>query len=185
MSLKDYDIKKLRNRDPEIFETLYNDYKIIIYNYLLVKTKGNIEVSKDVLSDTFCSIFDSANKIKNISNIKGWLIQIANRRLYDYLRKEYHDKKYTQYFEVNEDIDNDLTDELHKKQQLLLVNIAIDSLKQIYKDVIRLKYMEKKTQKEIAKIINKSESSVESLLIRAKKALKNELKQIKGFVNEF
>ena len=59
-----------------------------------------------------------------------------------------------------------------------MVKMAIDSLRPQHKEIIKLKYLEDKTQAEISKIINKSESAVEGLLYRARKALKKEISKV-------
>ena len=82
-------------------------------------------------------------------------------------------------------MDDKLSEELHTKEQLLLVNVAMENLKPLFKDVLKLKYIEEKSQNEIAGIVNKSVSAVETLLVRAKKQLRIELKKIKGFGNGF
>jgi RNA polymerase sigma factor (sigma-70 family) len=177
--------EKIRDRDPSVFEDLYREYNIAIYNFLLIKTRGDVDVANDVLSDTFCSLMDSFDKIKNTENVEGYLIQIAYRRLCDFLRKKYHDDDYQKYFEVNEKMEDTITEDLHKKEQLMLVNLAMEKLNPAFKNVLKLRYLEEKSQNEISEIMNRSVSSVETLLVRAKKQLRAELKKLKGFVNEF
>ena len=58
-----------------------------------------------------------------------------------------------------------------------MLNMALENLNDQYKKVIKLKYIEHKSQKEIAQIINKSVVAVESLLFKARKKLKTELKK--------
>lgn len=177
-------LDRIKKKDPAVFEDLYKEYKTVIYNYLLIKTRNDHDTVKDVLSETFCSVIDSAEKISSCKNLKSFLFQLAFRRLNDHLRKKYHDKNYDKYFDITEESADNMTEEAHKKEQLLMVNLAVDNLKPVYRDVLRLKYFEEKSQNEIAEIMNKSVSSVESLLVRARIDLKNELKNFKGFMNE-
>ena len=58
------------------------------------------------------------------------------------------------------------------------MNIALENLKPEYSDILRLKYIEEKSQKELSDIYKKTESSIESLLFRAREALKKEMKKI-------
>ena len=64
------------------------------------------------------------------------------------------------------------------QEKVLMLNLALDKLDENYKKVLQLKYNELKSQKEIAKILNKSISAVESLLFKARKKLKVELSKI-------
>jgi len=177
-------LDRIRKKDPSVFEDLYNEYKTVVYNYLLIKTKNDTDAAKDVLSETFCSVMETADNIKHEGNIKSYLFQLANRRLSDYLRKKYHEKDYDKYFDINEETADNLIDDLHTKEQLLMVNLAIDNLKPVYQNILRLKYFEEKSQNEIAEIINKTVSAVESLLVRARKQLKKELDKLEGFIYE-
>jgi RNA polymerase sigma factor (sigma-70 family) len=172
------------NSDSNEIEDLYREYKSDIFNYLLIKTKNDKDVSKDILSETFCSFIEGAENLKNKKNIKSYLFQIANRRLNDFLRKKYHDKRYDEYFDVNEKMNDVMAEELHTKEQLLMVKLAMDNMSPLLREVLKLKYLEEKTQNEIAEIIKKTVSSVETLLVRARRQLRIELKKIKGFINE-
>ncbi len=178
-------LDKLKKRDPEAFESLYKEYKTIVYNYLLIKTKGDADVSKDILSETFCSLMENADNIKNIDKIKSFLLVLANRRLCDFLRKKYRVEKYDKYFNTEEKMNDTMAENLHTKEQLLLVNMAMDELNPLFKKILKLRYLEEKSQKEIALLINRTVSSVETLLVRARKQLKIKLKKNKGFINDF
>ncbi len=175
---------RLNDNDLAYLEYLYKEYKTVIYNYLIIKTKNDIDASNDVLSETFCSIINSLDRIKNFDNIKGYLLKIADRRLSDFLRKKYHDKNYNKYFDAAGKMEDALADDLHTKEQLLMVNLAMDKLKPLFREVIRLKHIEERSQNEIAGITGKSVSAVETLLVRARKQLRIELKKIKGFMHE-
>ncbi len=174
------DFHKIRARDPEIFGRVYKEYKKNIYNYLIVKVNGNKGIAEDLFSDTFHSAFISAPQLKNINSISSWLLQIANRRFYDYLRKNYRNKKY--FDEINEEdisSNEDFTQKLEIKEKVIAIQIALENIKPHYNKVLLLKYEEHKSLKDISKIINKSESSVQNLIFKAKNALKKELNKLR------
>jgi len=181
----DEDLHKIKNRDPDIFEEIFKEYNVKIYNFLLIKTSGNTHIAEEILSETFYSALESAPKIKNAKNIFSWLLQIAYRRLIDYYRGEYKEKKYidnaaSDEILINNETDEDLDDSI-KNQKVVLLNKAMENIPEKYKKILKLKYIEKKSQKEIAGILKKSRSSVESLLYRARESLK---KEIKKFINK-
>lgn len=181
------DLKKIRERDPEIFTNIYNEYKKKIYNFIIIKTNGNTYAADEIFSETFYSALASAPNIKNVDNILGWLLSIANRRLYDYINKENKNKDCIEEIISVESIEHDMIKDKQSEkteidEKLLMIKAAMDKLKPLYKDILNLKYTEKKSQKEIADILKKSRSSVESLIFRAKEALKKELK---GLIKDF
>jgi len=173
----DEDLQRINLRDPDAFEKLYNKYKVKIYNYLIIKVNGDKDVAEEILSDTIYSALVSAPNLKDQNKILGWLLQIANRRFLDYLRNKYREsEKNEDSFDENSPGKNNVVEEIHEKEKVVLMNLALDKIKPKYSKLLRLKYYDDKSQKEIAKILKKSVSSVESLLFRAREALKKELK---------
>lgn len=178
------DLQKIRARDAQIFKKIFIEYKETIYNFILIKTRGNTDMADEILCDTFHSALQSAPKLKNANNLSAWLLQIAHRRLIDILRKKYREDEYTKS-NIPEDVIDDPEEELFNKEKIVLLKMALEELKPIYNKVLTLKYYKNMSQKEIAKEINKSISSVESLLVRARKALNKSIVSIsKDFFND-
>ena len=42
MKLTRQEFKELRNRNPQVFERLYNAYKQDIFNYIMIKSNNNL-----------------------------------------------------------------------------------------------------------------------------------------------
>ena len=76
MKLSKEDFKKLKEGDSVVFEKVYNQYKDIIYNYLMILSKDR-EIANDVFSNTMYSAFRSINKLKNDKNIYQWFFRIG------------------------------------------------------------------------------------------------------------
>lgn len=179
------DFNKLKQRDPDILKKLYEKYSASIYNYLYMRTNKNEDAAGDILCDTFYSALKTIDKIKNIKNIKSWLYRIESRRLYDYCIKNNKDEKYKEKLHFETSTTEDIHNDIHQNDVAILVNMLLDELKpDIYSRVLKLKYIEEKTQKEIAVILNKSEASVDSLLVRARRKIKRELEKYKDFFYE-
>ena len=174
----DTDLQKIREKDPLHIEKVYKEYKFKIYNFLIIKANGNKHVAEEVLSDTFYSFLKYGHTITNKNKIQNWLIQVANRRFFDYLKVKYKEKDITDY--TDNEIDpkiKDMTDILHEKEKALMTHITINNLKEEYRKVLLLKYQDDKSEKEIAKIMNKTTSSIQSLLFKAREKIKKELKK--------
>ena len=175
----DEDIQKIRIRDPEIFEKVYKEYRVKLFNFLIIKTNGDEHAAEDILSETIYSALLSAPNIKNKEKIFPWLLKIAQNRFYDHLRKEYKNKDLNEKIQENHKINIDnKNEEIGDNEKSIMLDIALNNVKQKYRKILELKYIEKKSQKEIAKIMNKSRSSIESLIYRAREVLKKELKKL-------
>lgn len=183
MKLSKQDFKKLKNRNPEVFSRLYDSYKQEVFNYLMIKSKHNLQLTEEVFSATICSALESVVKLKNDNNLLQWLLRIANNKYNDYLRNIYRDKKIID--NVGSILINKsqlpLNSDIEKKDRLKLLRIALKNIKPAYRRVIILKLIKSYTHQEIAQRINKSRDAVESLFQRAMNAIKKELKQFSNY----
>jgi RNA polymerase sigma-70 factor, ECF subfamily len=180
----DEDLYKINLRDPEIFEKLYLRYKKKIYNFLIIKARGNKEVADEIFSQTFHSALEAAPKLKNADNIQAWLLKIASRRFLDYLRNLYKEEKYLNKMHDGNMDEPEPFQAIKIKEEILMFNLAFNKIPELNKKILTMKYIDDKSQKEIAGIIQKSEKAVESLLSRSKKLLKKELGKYKRFFND-
>jgi RNA polymerase sigma-70 factor (ECF subfamily) len=176
--LSDKEFILLKSRNTQVFEKVYRNMKDIVFNFLIIKTNGDYTSTEEIFSDTFHSALISAPGLKSSKNIQSWLLQIASRRFIDYIRKKYREKKYKDMMQRSHSNPGDIHEELHKKEKILLMNMALKNIKTDYSTVLREKYIEDKSIKEIASTLGKSDKAIESLLTRAKKALKTEMEHI-------
>jgi RNA polymerase sigma factor (sigma-70 family) len=163
--------------DPKYFEKIYNEHKVKIYNFLIVKVNGDTHLAQDLLSDTIYSALLSSTRIKDKNKIQNWLIQIANRRFYDYLRKKYREKEIIDE-KINDTEFNPVNAEPEENEKIVMLKTAMENLKPKYKEIIKLKFIENRTQKEIADLLKINRISAESLIFRARDALKKEVKKL-------
>jgi RNA polymerase sigma-70 factor, ECF subfamily len=174
MNLSDQDFNNLKNKDRAALENFYRQHRDNIYNFLLIKTNGNKIVAEEVFSDTVYSILKSIDKIKTNKNINSWALQIASRRLYDYFQKNKNNVELIDDFNYLKD---NINEEVKNDEKLLLTNLAMEALNPEFKAILEMKYNENMEVKEIAKKLDKSALSVQSLLYRARESLKKELKK--------
>ncbi len=172
-----YTIEQLKSRNPAAFTRLYREYKDKVYSFLLIKSNGNAQAAEDVLCDTFHSALKTSHKLKNIKNIYGWLLQIASRRLADYFKKIYREKEMFEDFCDNIEAQDSLEDRVFLQQKVILLKQAFDCLNERHQTVIRLKYIENKSLKEICMKINKNPEAACNILARARKALRKKLSE--------
>jgi len=177
MILSDKEFELLKKQDSVIFERVYKFYKVKIYNFILVKSSGNKSMADDIFCDTFHSFFIGLKNIRNKENLGGFLFKICFRRFNDYLRKAYREKEIydDSEIELNYFSDNREDDTKLLQEKKIIFDIAMESLKNEHKEIIKLKYIDDKSQKEIAEILGKHEKAVEGLLFRARESLKKEV----------
>jgi len=174
----DEDLFKIQSRDPDIFEKIYKEYKTKIYNYLFIKANYNKVLADELFSDTFHSALLSAPKLKNTENVQSWLISIANRRFIDRLRSSYKNNYVINSHSMDNMEYSDTGNEIKNNDKVILTKLALNNIKGKYKEILTLKYIENRSQEEIAGMMNKSVPSVQSTLFRARESLKKELIKI-------
>jgi len=166
--------------NPDVFEKVYDSYYEIIFRYLAKRTFSG-EVARDLTAETFLKAFESFGKFswKGVS-IKAWLFRIAINTL----KNSYRDQKYNLNFDdeilTNQpELVGDLREEIREidralfgDDQLTNLSDALATLKDKQQHVISLYYFSGLSYEEISSVIDKSVSSVKSLMHRGMKQLK-------------
>lgn len=163
------------NGDESGLVEIIKDYKdgLILY---LTSIVGNIQIAEELAEDTFVLLGTKKPKDKGKSSFKTWLYTIGRNVAIDYLRK------HAKHIEVSIDENTNLIseeDDLEliyiKKEQHILVHRAMRKLKPEYRQILWLIYFDGLSNKEAAEVMRKSVRSIETLVYRARKALKSQL----------
>lgn len=169
--------------DDKAFVEIIRDYKdgLILYLNGFV---NNILTAEELTEDVFFKLVTKKPRFNEKSSFKTWLYSIGRNTAVDYLRRNSKQKEVSAE-EIRETEDERLSIEQSyiKQERLLLIHRALEKLKPEYKQVLWLVYFEDFSQKETAKIMKKSVHSIETLVYRARLALKAELEK-GGFIYE-
>ena len=169
--------------DDKAFVEIIRDYKdgLILYLNGFV---NNILTAEELTEDVFFKLVTKKPRFNEKSSFKTWLYTIGRNTAVDYLRRNSKQKEVSAE-EIREIEDERLSLEQSyiKQERLLLIHRTLEKLKPEYKQVLWLVYFEDFSQKETAKIMKKSVHSIETLVYRARLALKAELEK-GGFIYE-
>lgn len=152
---------------------IIRDYKDGLILYLNSFT-GNIRAAEELAEDTFVRLGIKRPKDKGTGAFRTWLYAIGRNLAIDYLRRR---PKEVSLEEVQELAAQESALEeayLHQERKILL-HKALKKLKPEYRQILWLTYFEGYSNKEAAAIMRKSVHSVETLVYRARLALKSEL----------
>jgi RNA polymerase sigma-70 factor, ECF subfamily len=187
----DEDIKlmlDLKAGQKKAFDSILDKYEKPIINFIYRFT-GIKEDAKDLAQDTFIKVYNAASNYTASARFSTWLYRIASNISIDYLRKrktsgnpssldegfETENGKFKEQL-ADKNTRNALeTAELNEKD--MEIQRALLSLPENQRAAIVLKIYEEKSYAEIASIMGVSLSSVESLIFRARTALKDRLKR--------
>jgi len=150
----------------------------MVYN-LSLKYLRNEEDAKDCTQEVFVKIYNKLSDFKGQSQLKTWIYRIAVNKAMDKIRSNKIRNSLTWIGLAKTDLEifdfNTPGLALEQKEAIDNIMAAIDDLPKKQKSVIILKRLENLSTAEISEIMKLSEKSVESLIYRAKKTLKESL----------
>ena len=158
----------LENQASNCFNLLYQRYSTKIYSKCIAMLK-NEEQAADATQEIFMKIFLNLSKFSEKSKFSTWVYSITYNYCIDFIRRN---KKLKNIF--SDEIENvpEVEDEVEDKQ---MFEIEIDTLYKVLKElppgdeaVLLMKYRDDMQIKEIAEILDKSESAIKMKLKRAK-----------------
>ncbi|MBU5443070.1 RNA polymerase sigma factor [Paenibacillus sp. MSJ-34] len=168
-------IGDFENLNEEIQKLIYINFRNLIYRdiYFLLRNYHWVE---DTIQESFLKVVAKAPTLKQNGNMKAWIKRVAQNTAYDFMKKN---KKYRYNLDIdlvneNKELANDeiaVADQVEQKIRNNLLNQAIFELKENYRIVLFLYYIEEKSYKEIAKTLNISVSVLTQRLARARKKL--------------
>lgn len=152
--------------DKSAFDKLTCKYQSPIRRFFLNLTVGDAPLSDDLAQETFIKAYLNINSFRGLSGFSTWLYRIAYNVYYDSVRAQKH----------YADIDEKLIDSQHQTQnefsaEKLDIYKALNILRKEEQMAVILFYMEDKTHKEIAKIMNCPLGTVKTYILKGKERL--------------
>ena len=153
----------MRQSVQELIERYQNNLYAIAFNIW-----KNPSDAQDVVQDTFIQYYTSKKEFEDEQHLRAWLIRVAINKAKNMTLTFWHQHKVSleEYMET-------LTFETPESENLFE---EVMKLPKKYRIVIHLFYYEDYSVKEIAEILNLSQSNVKVRLSRARTLLKESLK---------
>jgi RNA polymerase sigma-70 factor (ECF subfamily) len=178
---------RFKSGDNSAFEFLLNKYEKPLINFIY-RFIGNQVDAEDLAQEVFLRVYTAKNNYKPQAKFSTWLYKITSDLCIDYQRKRkiktvpLDNPVNTDKAEIVREIpvldDRTPDTSVEKKQISETIRSAFLSLPVNQRIALSLKIYEKKSYKEISKILGCSVSAVESLIFRARQGLKLKLSDI-------
>lgn len=138
---------------------------------IFIGTRVADDVAKDILQNVFVKIHLQIDSLKENAKLESWLYQIVRNEVIDYYRSRKPTENLPDWSQQTQ------TDEAEIVRQELSACLApmIEQLPDKYRVAINLSEIERKTQKEVAKLENISLSGAKSRVQRGRMLLKSML----------
>jgi RNA polymerase sigma-70 factor, ECF subfamily len=159
-------------RDAAAFGRLIAKYHGLVYRVVWRITNGNAE-SEDIAQEAFLKLWNNPAQLREAGALKGWLARVAHNLAMDWFR---HRKGNADIDQI-EVVDQRPTaeDNLNRDWVTTRINAAVAKLPERQKQVIMLVHFEHFSQPDAAIVMALSLDGLESLLARARRALKEQL----------
>jgi RNA polymerase sigma-70 factor (ECF subfamily) len=169
-------IERARDGDQEAFGELYALYFTPVYRYIYVRVYVKHDVD-DIAQTVFLKAWQAMARYENQGRpFLAWLFTIARNSVFDY-RKKKRDILLDDTPIRDESVSLAPRDEEKEiyDEQLLLVRRALLHLSQDQQDVIALRFIEGRSYREIATLIEKSQDAVRAIASRGLRELRKKI----------
>jgi len=179
-ALTDIELVELSLSEADNFSFLVDRYKSKLSAYIKRLTNVDEDDLEDILQDVFIKVYLNLNDFNKDLKFSSWIYRITHNQVISNHRKI---KARPEGYKVviDEALANNLMAEIDIKGEIDnnilrdMVAIVLGGLKQKYRDVIILKFLEEKNYQEISDILKKPLGTVASLMNKAKTEFKKEL----------
>jgi len=174
-------IEALREGTNQAYGRLLDEYQQKVFN-TCISFVPNQEDAEDIAQDVFVEVFNSISKFKGDSKLSTWIYRITTNKCLEFIRKK-NTKKRFGFMQslLGNDIPMDRSSyftefnhpgiQLENKEKNEILFAAINKLPEAQRIVYTLNKIDDLSYQEVSEITQKSISSIESLLFRAKKNL--------------
>jgi RNA polymerase sigma-70 factor (ECF subfamily) len=161
----------------EMFIQVYEKYRPTIFNYIFYRV-GDSELADDLTSDVFVKLVDKYDEqSRNGRPIAPWLYAIARNLVIDHQRRSGRIgwQPLNEQTPADEASNPSQQTETRLTQECLMS--AMDHLTEDQRRVILLKFIEKRTNREIGDLLEKPEGAIKALQHRALAGLRRALEK--------
>jgi len=164
----------LRRRDPDLLDSLIQQYQYRLYRYLVSLT-GVPETAEDLFQETWIRVLDRGHQYDGKSKFETWLFAIARHLVIDLSRK-----KTLQGLDLLSD-EPEMSgptawDAVVRRETESRVQASVEQLPAAYREVLLLRFQEDLSLDEIAAVLALPLSTVKSRLYRSLESMRVQLR---------
>ena len=168
-------IRKAILKDQSAFNLLFDKYWNSVYSFLFLRTQSS-NIAEELAIESFTKAFDHLEKFDNQHSFGSWLITIAkNHHIDRYRRLKRQNETHKEFDTISQ---KEVLNKVPSPEELMISNQNLDkvlehikSMKKEFRNLIRMRYFEDLSLKEIEKILKEPQTTVRVKLFRAKKML--------------
>jgi RNA polymerase sigma-70 factor (ECF subfamily) len=176
-------VEKLSSGDSAAMAEFYNLYRNRLYSLVLEHVDRDENIAEDLVHEVFLAALSSLDKFRGDSQLYTWLRSIALHKINDFYRHQAREPKPTNSSDDSDGLELEQARDSEPATHIVMedeevrqsVHQALADLPQDYQEVLVLKYLKDMPVLAISQIMGRSPKSVEGLLSRARKAMRDNL----------
>jgi RNA polymerase sigma-70 factor (ECF subfamily) len=176
-------IERLRSGDSAAMTEFYNLYRNRLYSLVLEQVDRDKTTAEDLVHEVFMAALSSLDKFRGDSQLYTWLRSIALHKINDFYRHQAREPRPRESSVDSDGLELEQTGGNEPSTHTLMedeedrqsVHQALADLPHDYQEVLVLKYLKDMPVLAISQIMGRSPKSVEGLLSRARKAMRDNL----------
>lgn len=165
--------------DEPRFRAWYQTALPSVYGYVFLRCGGIREVAEELTQEAFVEAVRSRDRFDGRSDPVTWICAIARHRMTDRFRRQHRDERgRLRLVASGEGVDENTAPSAYEERDLVLR--ALRGLPPPQRAALVLHYLDDLPVSEIARELDRSESSVESLLARGRDGFRRALSDQEG-----
>jgi len=163
---------RLIQGDPAAVVELIEQYADDVYRFVYHQVGGLAQDAEDIVQETFLAALNGIHRFRGDSKLRTWLFSIAAHKIADLHRRARRRPEI-----VSQDVATLQAEDSHPEQAVehlearQRVRQALLRLPPHYRTALVLKYVREIPVRDICQVMQRSEKSVESILVRARRLL--------------
>lgn len=153
----------------EEYNRVVNDLSHRLFGFVFKLTKDE-EDANDLVQDAFMKLWNNRKKVE-FKKAKSWLFTTAHNAFINFIKKSNRQSR----MEEGMDIPVESKNRFELKE---IIDLAMQKLPELQKSILLLRDLEGYNYKEIGEMLNLNESQVKVYLFRARKKVKDQIKDL-------
>lgn len=166
----------LRENNNFAFEELYNRHWLSLYNVAYKRLKDE-ETCKDIVHDVFAWLWDKRH-VHDIAHLLPYLHTAVRNKIYTLLSQGYSTAHFIEPFETMTLSHLKADSVLEENDLRQMVGLLIDTLPTKRRKIFRLRFLEERSTREISKLLNISQKTVQNQILNSVSMLRNNISKL-------
>ncbi|MFA5448470.1 MAG: RNA polymerase sigma factor [Sphaerochaeta sp.] len=170
---------EVQSNDERSFRLVYEEVFPILMRVVYHVT-NNVDLAEEICQEAFIRFFDKQMSFPSLNDAKYWLIRVSKNLAINHVKRKSRERSMVEKLKQMPTPHANTTDGekvLMEQETRKQVQEAIEELPEKYRLVIVLKEYSDMDYKQIAQVLNISESNVKVRVYRARKMLESILNQ--------